>query len=600
MYGYTLKYMGRHNKVKNILIKILAAIAVPVIIIFSMTVFGFAQSQYGYQISEYEIAVKIAENGDLDVTEKVKYSFLGNSNNAVILIDKRDDEEIEIKKVYTIIKDKLIECEQLSAGQWDANVFNGTYSVLQENNLVRLKVYSTFKKQQGTVIVNYIVKNSVKRYRDIALFERTFILEDWNGYASNIDIEIKLPRYTDTINIKPYLHGVLVGQKDVADGKTIKYSIPNTVPGEYVEARIVFPENIIKNAPRTAFKNYMRMVLDEEKEYSESDKSHLLKARENAAKEAGKRAWNEKVTQKRKLYLSVVSIFISISSLLIIHRAYKELHIEQEKENFGLNDIPKLPPQEACLLLNGKIGARGILAGLFGLASKGFLETEFINEVNISSISFRITDNQNTEHLEASGEELLQLVREYADKSGKIDIIKIFAGTMDTEEKDIIKEKYLNFAKIVQYDHAEKNKLTANQLYYRNLGLILGVILFIAGCIISVAYSVLSAYLMLPAGFFVFWYSLNIQRKTPYSIKRIKSLMELRELIRKSDKKEKTLPFWLNDTNSLIGYSIALRVENKLHLIEKTLLDKDINIIEKILKMTLAVLNDYLSAILDN
>jgi len=592
--------MGRHIKVKNRLIKMLAVIAVPVIIVFSMTVFGFAQLQYGYQISDYEVAVKIADNGDLDVSEKVKYSFLGNSNNAVILIDKKDGEEIEIKKVFTLVKDKLIECEQLSAGQWDANVFNGTYSVMQENNLVRLKVYSTFKKQQGTVIVQYIVKNSVKRYRDIALFDRTFILEDWNGHASNIDIEIKLPQYTDVSRVIPYLHGVLVGQKDVADGRTIKYSIPNTVPGEYVEARVVFPEDLIKNAQITASKNYMKTVLEEEKEYSESDKSHLLKARENAAKEAGKRAWNEKMTQKRKLFLSIVSVFTSVACLLIIRRACKELHTNQETESFELKDIPKLTPHEAYFLLSGKVGARGILAGLFGLASKGFIEPTFNTGENISNISFQTRENQSEDHLEESERYLLQLIKEYSDESGKFDIIKNISEVADTDEKEIIKEKYLNFAAIVQSDHSVKNKLTTNQYYYRNLGLILGVVLFIAGCIISVAYSVLTAYLMLPAGFFVFWYSLNIQRKTPYSIKRIKALIELRKLIYKSEKKDKTLPDWFNDTNSLIGYSIAIKAENKLHLIEKTILDKDISIIEKTLKKTLAVLNDSLSAILEN
>jgi len=591
--------MGRHIKVKNKLVKILAVIAVPVIIIFSMTVFGFAQPQHGYQISDYDVSVKIADNGDLNVTEKVKYSFLGNSNNAVILIDKRDGEKIEIKKVFTLVKDKLIECEQLSAGQWDANVFNGTYSVLQETNLVRLKVYSSFKKQQGTVIVHYIVKNSVKRYRDIALFDRTFILENWNGHASNIDIEIKLPRYTDAANIKPYLHGVLVGQKDVTDGRTIKYSIPDTVPGEYVEARVVFPEDLIKNAQITSFKNYMRTILEEEKEYSESDKSHLLKARENAAKEAGKRAWNEKMTQKRKLFLTIVSIFTSIASLLILRRGYKELQINQETESFELKDIPKLTPQEAYFLLSGKVGARGILAGLFSLASKGFIEPAFITEEDISGISFRLSENQSAENLEESERYLLQLVKEYSDESGEFAVIKNFAGNLAAEE-EIFRENYLTFADKVQCEHSANNKLTINQLYYRNLGLILGVVLFIAGCIISVAFSVLSGYVMLPVGFFVFWYSLNIQRKTPYSIKRIKSLMELKELICTSDRKDKSFPYWMNDANRLIGYSIAIRAENKLHLIEKTLLDKDINIIEKTLKKTLAVLNDSLTVILDN
>ena len=63
------------------------------------------------------------------------------------------------------------------------------------------------------------------------------------------------------------------------DGRTIKYNIPNTVPGEYVETRILFPENVVKDTPITDPENYLDTVLEEEKEYSESDKSNLLKAR---------------------------------------------------------------------------------------------------------------------------------------------------------------------------------------------------------------------------------------------------------------------------------------------------------------------------------
>ena len=80
----------------------------------------------------------------------------------------------------------------------------------------------------------------------------------------------------------------------------------------------------------------------------------------------------------------------------------------------------------------------------------------------------------------------------------------------------------------------------------------------------------------------VFWYSLGIRRRTPYSVERIKALTDLRELINKTDKKNKNIPDWLSDTNRLIAFSIAIRVENKLHLLEELFEDKDVNTIEKL------------------
>ncbi|NLE24452.1 MAG: DUF2207 domain-containing protein [Clostridiaceae bacterium] len=581
---------------KTKIIKILSLMTIPILIIFTMTGFGFAESQNGYRISEQEVVVKVINNGDLEITEKVKYSSLGNSNNAVILIDKQEGEEIEIKKVYTQIRDEIIECEQLSEGQWDANVFNGTYSVLQENSLVRLKVYGTFKKQQGTILVRYNVKNSVKRYGDIALFNRNFILEDWNGYAYDIDIEIQLPKFTDIARIKPFLHGVLVGQKRVLDGRRIKYNIPNTVPGEYIETRIAFPENLVKDAPVTDPEDYLETLLNEEKEYSESDKSHLLKARENAAKEAGKKAWNVKMKQRAKIFSAIFSLFASFTGLLTIYRAQKELRRNQDKAAFMLKDIPELTPQEAYLLLTGKTGARGILAGLFGLASKGFIKVEFIKE----NICFKIIEDQNEEHLNASAKDLLRLIRESRDDAGKINIINYTLKGMSPEEEMKYKENYLKFDENIKADHLKKNKLTPSQLYYRNLGLILGVILFAAGCIVSVAFSVLSAYLMLPVGFLIFWYSLNIERNTPYSINRKKALKKLKEIIINNDNKEILIPNLLSDQYKTIGFSIALGIENKLHLLEDVFEDKDINNIEGTLEKALKALNDTISALLDD
>ncbi|NLB79804.1 MAG: DUF2207 domain-containing protein [Clostridiaceae bacterium] len=578
------------------IIKILSLTAFLLIITFTLSVYSFAQPQHGYRISDYEVIVKVIKNGDLDVTEKVKYSSLGNSNNAVILIDKPNGEEIEIEKVYTLIRDELIECERLSAGQWDANVFDGTYSVLQENNLVRLKVYGTFKKQRGTVIVHYNVKNSVKRYGDIALFSRNHILRDWNGYAYNLDIEIQLPKYTDASRIKPFLHGVLVGQKRVLDGKIIKYNIPNTVPGEYVETRIAFPENLVKDAQITDKDDYLETVLQEEKEYSESDKSDLLKARENAAKEAGKKAWNEKMKQRIRVFSTILSVIASISGIITIYRTKKELQANQEATSFELNDIPQITPQEAHFLLSGKTGARGILGGLFGLASKGFIKPEFINE----SLIFKLTENHSTEILGEPEKDLLKFVYTSSEESGEIDLLDYISKIHKNNETVNVKENYIKWEKKIKRYYSEKNKLTAGQLYYRNLGLIMGVILFAAGCIVSVTFSVLSAYLMLPVGFMMFWYSLSIERRTSYSIARIKVLKKLKELIIDTGKKQNPLPSWANDSMMLLAFSLAIGVENNLHLREDRFDDEDICSIGEILDHALITLNNSLSAILDD
>lgn len=98
----------------------------------------------------------------------------------------------------------------------------------------------------------------------------------------------------------------------------------------------------------------------------------------------------------------------------------------------------------------------------------------------------------------------------------------------------------------------------------------------------------------------MFWYSLSIERRTSYSIARIKALKKLKELIIDTGKKETPLPGWANNSMMLLAFSLAIGVENKLHLIEDTFDDEDICSIEEILGNALITLNNSLSAILDD
>ena len=78
--------------------------------------------------------------------------------------------------------------------------------------------------------------------------------------------------------VKSYLHGVLVGRKYFENNHIINFHI-QIVPREYVEARVVFPENIVFNAPYSDIRPKLPEILQEEEEYINSDKSDLLRAR---------------------------------------------------------------------------------------------------------------------------------------------------------------------------------------------------------------------------------------------------------------------------------------------------------------------------------
>ena len=192
---------------------------------------AFADSSMNNTISSYDINVRINSDGSLDITDKVNFTSLGSYNNTMLLIDNQENEEIEIKNVYMLQKDGYIECERFAEGEWTANVFSGSYSVIQETGNIKLKVYGTFSKRYGSIVVQYKVKNAIKRYKDVAEYRRTHVFKNWGSRISNINISVYLPSYTDPALIRPYLHGVLVGKKNTESRRVVHFNIPDPVPG---------------------------------------------------------------------------------------------------------------------------------------------------------------------------------------------------------------------------------------------------------------------------------------------------------------------------------------------------------------------------------
>lgn len=556
---------------RNRIIDKVLVVCISFVIILTTTVGAFDKPIQGYQISQYDIKVNIFKDGSLDITEIVDFTFLGNSNNAVLLIDKQEEEEIEIKAVYTYYKNEWIEFEKLAEGEWGANVFNGTYSEIQEGNLVRLKVYGVFTKQQAKILVRYSVKNAIKRYNDIAVYDRNHVQRYWEGYISNLAIEIHLPGAIESNKVKSYLHGVLIGEKQVTDSGIVYYTIPNTVPGEYVEARVVFPQYLVGNAAKTSSEKYLQTILEEEKEYLESDKSDLLRARENAAKEEGRRAAQEKQKKNLQIFSIIVSLLGSFLGIITIYRTNKVLKTGEKQESFTVEDIAVMNPAEALLLTKGKTGARGILAGLFRLSARGFVEISVKND----ELSFRISENLEPGSLKAPDAKLLDLLGSLVNEDGfyRPSIKNITDNNSD--DSDRIKKLYNKWNRSIRKEHSQNNILTDEQLYYRNLGLILGVILFVAGCIIPVMASIWSGYLMIPVGFILFNYALGMEKKTAYSASRIKALGQLKELFESHEHPGDKLPQWIFDINLAIGFAIALGVENRLSLLKGLESDKN-------------------------
>lgn len=524
-----------------------------------------AENDKEYSISNYEVSVHINYDGSLDITEDIDFTFYGGFNDIMIPISKNEGEEIEITNVYMMKKTGYIECKKLLAGQWDAEVFSGTYSVIDEENLVKLKVYGSFSKTYGSIIVHYKVKNAIKRYQDIAEYRRTHILKSLETKISQINISVYLPGATDKSSVIPYLHGVFVGNKRVYDRRTVTYHVPDTVPGEYIEARIIFPQELVDDCPVTEDAAYLEQVKQEELEYDESDKADLLKAREMFARKAGQKAFNDRLLQRVKTISMVFSIIASALGIYYIFyvgrrlRSGKKIPVPET-----LKEIDYLNPAEVRLMMyNGKLGARALLGKIFELLSGGWLTHEIINEPK-PRLVFHANPDKTREGLDLADQYLMGWIADYdTDKTG-FDPYALLKMTAESQRAENLKSLVDEWFKRITIGFDRKNIIGSSIVNLRNWGIVGGALLLFLGCVIPIAMSIWAGYLMIPVGLMVLLYALGIRRHTDFGISQHRIWKTLKERLVRNDISLEQLPDWMVSCQAFMGYAIALGVEKTL------------------------------------
>ena len=525
--------------------------------------YAFAASDDEYLVAAYDVAVNINSDGSADVRERIDFTFFDGFNNIMIPISKNEGEEIEISRVYMQRKDELIECRRLLAGQWDAEVFTGTYSVIDEPDYVKLKIYGSFYRSSGTVFIFYNVKNAIRRYQDIAEYQRVHIPGLWETRVSNISIAIKLPELTRSDDVKFWLHGVIIGAKSFTDSQTARYDVPDTVPGEYVETRIIFPQNQVSDCPLAEDLPAYDRIIDEEMVYMASDKSHLLKAREAAARKAGQRASYERMKKRARNLFSILSLLLILGGLYFVLFTRRKLGSGKKPLPADFRGIDRLDPAEVRMLINGrKADPRAMLGKLMELALRGFISLGVRRSLDSRlRFTFKVVKRINADELNEAERYLIDWIYQLASDH-EFDPIQL-QGYMDSDEKAAkLNSMYEGWVQRVKESFGGRNILDSGIAGYRRFGLLYSVLLLFLGLMMPVVFSVAMCFALIPAGFLILAYSLNIRKYTEYGAEQLRLWKTLCLRMKKGSVAAEDLPEWICSCTAIMGYGTVLGIEN--------------------------------------
>jgi len=315
-----------------------------IIILFSFATF-IACAERSFEITDYQAQVKILENGDIQVSEIFEYEFDGDFNGIIRTIGIKGSDGFKYFNASEYLpEDKELEYTQSLAA-----------------DMVTYKIYDASSNERKLFLLEYQLKNVATLYNDIAEFYWKFFDKTNTSPIGHIKIEIELPSAeVSAEELKVFGHGPLAGNVSIREDGKVVYEVFGLSSGEMVEARILFPANLIPNSTKVINQNKFAEIMKEELGW---------------AKKADRgKGFNIIVI----LLIPLVILFNIFQAIRLYFKYDRELKPEVEMDYY--RELPQdiTPAVLSKLMSIQGVGSKDIMATLMDLVRKKYLKIEEI------------------------------------------------------------------------------------------------------------------------------------------------------------------------------------------------------------------------------
>ncbi|HZJ82590.1 MAG TPA: DUF2207 domain-containing protein, partial [Clostridia bacterium] len=324
-----------------------------------------------YYINNYDMTIEVQPNGDAIIEERLTYDFSGDFNGVLRDIDIDRTDGVTDLKIYVQEGNDLREFHQASGEGQDS------YELTDSGSLVELKIYEKTSNKNKTFVYKYVLLNVAEKYDDIGVFNRKVIDSNWDVPLENIDIVINIPEGGAKEDLKVFAHGPLTGESKIVDDTTFAFSVPEIMPGTFVETLAIFPPELIGNSTRTYNETKLPSILDEEQKLADEANKVREEAREEMARQAEvEQKRLEKEARLNRIKTGMLPAFIlailgGLFSLVSLITKYSK-DIKPEFEGDYYRDLPGdySPAVMTYLLTKGKVDSKDIMATIMDLVRK--------------------------------------------------------------------------------------------------------------------------------------------------------------------------------------------------------------------------------------
>lgn len=483
------------------------------ILVLSLLLFTTIFGRTAYEIESLDIVANIERDGSLEVEERVIYD-IGKINGILYSIDALG---------YGKFTDLQIFYEddgEFKQARNNAAPSEGNFTVSVDDGLYKIKLYAPSQNERKEFIFRYNLTRGVTVYRDIAQLNRKMVGKEWQNSIGNISVTVNLPENVKKDDIYAFGHGPLTGNIEILDGKSVRYTLNDYRPGEFLEVNLLFPKNILTSFNPLLMKN-------------KSALKEILDMEGNLAKEAND-------ARKRAIigfYLGRVVLVLAVAWWLflvvfIYLKNSKRYKVENEYGEYFRELPDDYSPSIAGTLVSRNLypSGRELFAMLLDLVRKGHLKLEEGEKTTTLIL-------QESGKLLSEEEKFILnwYIRELGDGE-KIVLESVEASIKGRGGAKEFNRNYERWRTIVYSDMLEKNlKMDKRDKFSTSLGIFTGIAYFIGGGMLVVYFQSELFILMILLGFILL----------PYTFSRKRASLE----------KEKAISRWEAFKKFLVDYS---------------------------------------------
>lgn len=483
------------------------------ILVLSLLLFTTIFGRTVYEIERLDIVANIERDGSLEVEERVVYD-IGKINGILYNIDALGYGKFTDLQIFYEDDGEFKQARNNTAPS------EGNFTVSVDDGLYKIKLYAPSQNERKEFIFRYNLTRGVTVYRDIAQLNRKMVGKDWQNSIGNISVTVNLPENVKKDDIYAFGHGPLTGNIEILDGKSVRYTLNDYRPGEFLEVNLLFPKNILTSFNPLLMKNKsaLKEILDMEGKLAKE------------ANDARKRAIIGFYLGRVVLVLAVAWwLFLVVFIYLKNSKRYK---VENEYGEYFRELPDDYSPSIAGTLVSRNLypSGRELFAMLLDLVRKGHLKLEE-------------GEKTTTLILQESGKPLSEeekfilnwYIRELGDGE-KIILESVEASIKGRGGAKEFNRNYERWRTIVYSDMLEKNlKMDKRDKFSTSLGIFTGIAYFIGGGMLVVYFQSELFILMILLGFILL----------PYTFSRKRASLE----------KEKAISRWEAFKKFLVDYS---------------------------------------------